>query len=554
MSFQLVTVNDVLLDVFPKAWKRINDALTNQESLILGVFPPQECRKSSTSDSWAVELARKGYNVLMAVNSGDVAKEHQERIEKLGGSAHLLRSHKACFKGREIECPDYDNIQHLYKLGVDSTYYKNYYCKLCPFYNTCDYPRQYSVAAEEEVKIVIMQHAHFSCKQTLLNLFKNKKFDVLIIDESFIDSLISVIFPTEFEIEALKSSKIDWALRLSSWLSTGGGPKGKLKPSPESLESLYTLFEDAKQEWRIKELIDAYNRGEWVDVYSGIKIFHPVPYIPVRVLTDATPTPEELSIVFNTDKIEYIGRGRALDIKAYHPENEIIQVIDSSLSKSALMKDEKFYEFLNFIGLKCSTSFKDDKVLITTFKDDEKFPWRQEALDYLSSKFPHLDIGEDPKVNKIVVDGMKVGVNTFADFTVQFMVCSVYMSGEQIARGAYNIKFIRNWWRAHDELPLEMNILPQKGQGIDVTNISVRKIEPDGIFEYPDIQIYVPREKFERMVYDKNIGKSQQSMRIRFTSNPERRKVVYIFGNYNFPSMLITKTILLDDIIAELNA
>lgn len=554
MSFRLVTVNDVLLDTFPKAWKRINDALEKEEPLLLGVFPPQETRKSSTTDSWAVELARKGYNVLMAVNSGDVANEHKARIEGLGGSAHLLRSHKAAFKGRELECPDYENIQYLYKLGVDSTQYKTAICKNCPFFDTCTYPKQYKVAAEEETKIVIMQHAHFSCRETLLNLFKNKKFDVLIIDESFIDSLIKMIKPTEFEIAALKASGFDWAKKLSYWLDIGGDPKGKLKPSPESLEALYQTFEEGRQPWRLKDLIDAYNRGQWLDTYSGIKAFFPVPYIPVRVFTDATASPKELKIVFNTDKIEFIGQGAALDIKAYHPENEIIQVIDSSLSKSSLMKDEKFYEFLNYIGLKCSTTFEHDRVLVTTFKDDEKFNWRQEALDYLKQRFPNLDIGEDPMVNRIVIDGMKVGVNTFAGFTVQFMVCAVYMSGEQIAQGAYNIQFIENWWRAKDDLPPISNILPQPGQGIAMTTIPVRKIEPDGIYEYPNISLMVPERTLERLVYDKNIGKSQQSMRIRFTSNPERRKVVYIFGNYNFPSMLITKTTLLDDVIAELNS
>lgn len=554
MTFKLVTVNDVLLDVFPKAWKRINEALDSDEKLILGVFPPQECRKSSTSDSWAVELAKKGRNVLLAVNSGDVAKEHEERISKLGGKAHILQSHKATFKGRELECPDYENIQHMYKLGVDSGLYKKTYCKNCPFYESCTYPRQYSRAADDDVKIVIIQHAHFRCRETLLQLFKNKHFDVLIIDESFIDSLIDIIFPTPFEIEALKSFEPLWAQKLGSWLEEGGDPKGTLRPAPEELEDLYKIFEECNQPWRVKDLVDAFNRGEWFHVRSGIKSFIPIPYVQVRVLTDATPTPEELSIVFNTEDIEYIGRGSALNIQAYHPENQIIQVIDSSLSKSSLMKDEKFFDFLDFIGIKATMEFAKDRILVTTFKDDPKFNWRQETLDYLREHFPHLDVGEDPKVNRIVVDGMKVGVNTYADFTVQFLVCSVYMSGYQIAESAYRIKFIRNYWRRQDDLPIMQNILPQEGQGVEVKSIPVRKIEPDGVYEYPDIPILVPSDKFERMAYDKNIGKSQQAIRIRFTSNPEKRKIVYVFGNYNFPSMLITKTVLLDDILAQLNS
>lgn len=554
MSFKLVTVNDVLLDIYPKAWNRITSALESGEHLLLGVFPPQETRKSTTTDSWAVELAKMGKNVLMAVNSGDVATEHLERIRKLGGSARLLRSHAATFKGRELECPDYENIQYYYKLGVDSTQYKKTYCKNCPYYEECDYPKQYARAADPDTSIVIMQHAHFRCRETLINLFKNKHFDVLIIDESFIDSLIDIMFPTAYEIEALKSSGFDWALKLATWLEVGGEPKGTIRPLPGDLEELFKTFEGSGQAWRIRELVDAFNRSDWLHVKSGIKSFVPIPFFPVRILTDATATPEELSIVFNTDKIEFIGKGSALNIRAYHPENDIIQVIDSSLAKSSLKKDDKFYDFLNFIGLKCSTTFKNDRVLVTTFKDDDKFNWRQETIEYLKDKFPHLDVGEDPLVNKIVVDGMKVGVNTYANFTVQFLVCSVYMSPYQIAEGAYKIKFIRNWWRQKEDLPIIQNILPQEGQSIEMEMTPVRKIELDGIYEYPDISIMVPSEKFDRMTYEKNIGKSQQAIRIRFTANPEKRKKVYIFGNYNFPSMLITKTVLLDDIIAELNA
>jgi len=553
MSIKLTTVNDILLDVFPAAWKRITDCLKNEEKLDIGVFPPMECRKSTTSDKWAVELAKLGYNVLLAVPSGDVAQEHLGRIRKCGGDAHLLRSHKATFKGRELECPDYENIQYHYNLGTDSRYYKDMYCKNCPFYRECEYPKQYAEAVEPHNKIVIMQHAHFKCKETLWQLFQNKQFDVLIIDESFVDGLIDIIRPTDFEIEALKSIGTKWTLQLSSWLKDGGQPHGTIRMTPEELEALYKMFEHNNQPWRIKELIDAYNAGEWFHTKSGIKSFTPVPNIPVRVLTDATATLEELKIILNTSNIEVYGAGRVLDIREYHPENQVIQVIDSSLSKSSLMRDEKFYEFLNFIGDKCTHKFTHDKVLITAFKDKDDFAWTKETLDYLHEKFPHLDVGTDPAINRIVVDGMKVGVNTYAGFTVQFLMSSVYMSSYQIAEASYKIRMVSNYWRRKEGLDPLNNITPQADQGINMVPIPVRKIEPDGVFEYPDITLMVPEEKYARMAYDKNMGKSQQAIRIRFTANPEYRKVVYIFGNYNFPSLLVTKTVLFDDIVAELN-
>lgn len=553
MSIRKVTVNDVLLDIFPKAWLRINEALENKEHVILGVFPPQECRKSSTSDRWAVDLAKQGKNVMIAVPSGDIAREHEVRIQSLGGDAHILRSHEAAFKGKTDDCPEYDNIQYLYNLGVDSQIYKKKYCKNCPYYESCSYPRQYSEALEEENRIVIIQHAHFRCRETLFQILANKHFDVLIIDESFIDSLIDVIKPTEFEITALRILNVKWARNLSSWLESGGEPKGNIKASQEDLEALFQMFEDNNEPWRLKSLIDAYNRGEYYDTRSGIKVFAPIPKIPVTVITDATPDEDELKSVFNVPHIEFFGRGCVLDIQHYHPENEIIQVIDSSLSKSSLKKDEKFYEFLNYIGYKCTYEFKQDRVLVTTFKDKDDFPWTQETIDYLRTKFPHLDVGTDPQLNRIVVDGMKVGVNTYAGFTIQFLVCSVYMSGYQIAESAYRSRLIVNYWRGQEGLPYIQNIVPREGQSVSCVPIPVRKIEPDGVYEYPDIQLMVPEEKYNRMAYNKNLGKSQQAVRIRFTSNPENRKKVYIFGNYNLPSMLITKTVLFDDILAELN-
>ena len=170
MSIRKVTVNDVLLDIFPKAWLRINEALDNRENLVIGVFPPMECRKSTTSDRWAVDLASKGKNVMIAVPSGDVAREHQERIRSLGGEAHILRSHEATFKGKTDDCPYYEEIQYLYNLGVDSQVYKKKYCKSCPYFDACTYPRQYSEALEEENRIVIIQHAHLRCRESIFQI------------------------------------------------------------------------------------------------------------------------------------------------------------------------------------------------------------------------------------------------------------------------------------------------------------------------------------------------------------------------------------------------
>ena len=551
---------DVRLDIFPKVRKKILDTLQQEKPrLDLLLKAVMGSGKSWFADELAVELAALGHNVIIAVPSGDIAKEHLARIQAQGGQAHVLQSHKATFKGKEHACPDYEEIQYQINLGVDSRLYKKKFCGNCPYFEDCAYPRQYSVAMEESVRIVIIQHAHFQSKETMYQLLQNKEFSVMIVDESFIDNLIDIIKPTDFEIEVLKitTTASKWTERLSDWLKLGGEPKGTIRALPEELEELWKVFDDNNQGWRMKALIDAYNSGEWLNARSGIKVFSPVPYVPIRLLTDATPTEEELRTVLNTSHLEVLGDGDILDITAYHPENKIIQVIDSTLSKSSLQTDEKFYDFLSFIGDKCSTSFLEDRVLVTVFKDNEKFSWTQETLDFFHEKYPHLDVGTDPMVNRIVIDGMKVGVNTYADFTVQFLVCSVYMNDEQIAQGAYQTKVIKNYWRVKEDLPIVQNILVQKDQSILWEDGPVRKIERDGVYEYQStkskkLSIRVPVETYERMTYEKAVGKSQQAVRIRFTENLEKRKIVYIFGNYNFPSLLVTHVVLLDDILSEL--
>lgn len=551
---------DVRLDIFPKVRKKILDTLQQEKPrLDLLLKAVMGSGKSWFADELAVELAALGHNVIIAVPSGDIAKEHLARIQAQGGQAHVLQSHKATFKGKEHACPDYEEIQYQINLGVDSRLYKKKFCGNCPYFEDCAYPRQYSVAMEESVRIVIIQHAHFQSKETMYQLLQNKEFSVMIVDESFIDNLIDIIKPTDFEIEVLKitTTASKWTERLSDWLKLGGEPKGTIRALPEELEELWKVFDDNNQGWRMKALIDAYNSGEWLNARSGIKVFSPVPFVPIRLLTDATPTEEELRTVLNTSHLEVLGDGDILDITAYHPENKIIQVIDSTLSKSSLQTDEKFYDFLSFIGDKCSTSFLEDRVLVTVFKDNEKFSWTQETLDFFHEKYPHLDVGTDPMVNRIVIDGMKVGVNTYADFTVQFLVCSVYMNDEQIAQGAYQTKVIKNYWRVKEDLPIVQNILVQKDQSILWEDGPVRKIERDGVYEYQStkskkLSIRVPVETYERMTYEKAVGKSQQAVRIRFTENLEKRKIVYIFGNYNFPSLLITHVVLLDDILSEL--
>jgi len=543
----LVTADEIRATTFPLVRNKILAYLEERIKKDILIASPPGSGKSLLSDRLTVELANKGKNVLLAVPTAKLALEHKERIEERGQKAHLLMSHKNTFEyqGLTFDCPEYDNIQYYVGLGADSQFYKKRYCSKCPLRSTCPYPSQYKEAVKPENRIVIIQHTHFQCPEVLYQLFSQKQFDVLIIDESFLDNLVSNIRPLPIEYEILLNSEYIWARNLGRWLKEGGYPVGKVYPSIAQLEELKLKFEEAGIPWRLKIFIDAYNVNQYLSRISGLDLFFPLPNIPIRLLTDATPPIEELQIALNNQNIEVIGDGEVLDYTQYHPENKIYQVLDSSLSKTSLSKNEKFYDILNFIGEKCLKDFKHDKVLITVYKSHV-----EETKNYMKEKFPSL--------TDLTISTMQVGVNTFADHTVQFILASVYMNGNQLAEAAYKIKFIKNFWRRREglaEIPNRFPVEIYEGKVIGSTVVStpVRKIELDGIFEYPDFQSFIPESDFENYIHQHNIGKSQQSMRLRFKINDPVRKIVYIFGNYNFKSLLITDVVTFDSLIESLN-
>jgi len=550
----LVTAEEIQETVFTEIREQIFFSLNNDEKIDLLNSAPMETGKSVNSDRLAMELAAKGKNVLLSVPSGDLALEHAQRIKKRGGTVHLLMSHEAIFQEREkpvvdFECPNKKSIQYLINLGADSAIPKKKFCKDCIFSESCPYPNQYKDSLFPGNQIIIMQHAHFRVPEVMRLLTNNKQFDVLIIDESFIDNLISYIKVTPLEIKIFKESDLKWLKKIINWVEDGGYPSGKIYPPVDDLEILKARFDAATLIWRLREIVSAYNEGLYYDSNTGVDIFYPIPDFPVRVITDATPPLRMIQVVLNNKDIKVFGAGKVLNITEYHPENEIIQVLDSSLSKTSLARDEKFYELLNVVGEKIQSKHKDERGLITAY-----ISHIDETISYLKEKFPDFDIGTSLN-NQICVSSMKVGLNSFADRTYQFIMASVYMSSRQIIEKSYQIRMIENYFKRQlGEEEIE-NPHPSliKSDIIPVKQRKVHKVEVGGVYEYPDFEVTVPKYFYEDLVYQQNIGTSQQSMRLRFTFDKSNRKKVYIFGNYNFPSLLITKVVLLDEFLSELN-
>ena len=567
-EMNLTTIDDVRNTVFKEVEERIlylSEDRNRQADILLATF--QESGKSYTTDSLAVALANRGKRVLISVPTGELALQHKKTIESMGQKAFVVMSHLNTFghqskKKKKIrladfDCPDFENIQFAIDLGVSSTVYKKRYCKGCPFANQCPYPKQYKKVKNRDDMIVIIQHAHFTTRETLYAIV-NSGFDALFIDESFINDILVNIKPTQPEIEGLKhfSDTIQWIPRLLDWFSMSGYPIGKIDADENDLMSIKNYFDGKLIPYKLGEYIKLFNQKEYFDKNLGILIFYPIPEkdkIPIRVLTDATPPEKLLKLILNTNKIEVYGSGFVSDFTALNPENKVYQVLDGSMSKTALSKNshEKFYDYLQMIGDKIRKDHKDEKVLITVYQD-----WELMTKNWLMENYPDI-----MSTGNIDISHMSIGTNAWKDYTIQFLICGVYLNGKQYYDMVYKINYIRNYWNRitgrnliHNPYPLnigESATIPREESFVK----KIEKIDDKkcGIFEYSQFIYRKPKYIIDQIVEDYAIAKTQQAIRLRFKdSDKGLRRMVYVLGNYFLPNFLITDTVLEDDLLGEI--
>ena len=578
-DINLVSLDDVRIRTFSKVRERVLTGLREEHTADILIASGQGTGKSVMSDRLAVEIATTNLacrfanankNILIAVPTGELAMQHKARCQERGVYAHVLRSHEGIFSDKNpmnlgFDCPSYDEIQYYIKLGASSQYFKKKYCKSCPHFADCPYPRQYVRAGEPDVRITIIQHAHLQCPEVIQQLRANKQYDIMIIDESIVDNFVNILKPSEAEFQLLLDYGFEWADKLGTWMRDGGYPKGKLYPNLTELEMVRLRFEDNKLEYdHLRNFISAYNQKSYMDPFVGCMVFHPLPNIPIRIFTDATPPLEMLQIFLDNQNIEVFGADEIIDIREYHPENEIITVLDSTNSKSRLgdgdktgYKDE-FYDRLNIIGEKCLGPYKADKVLVTVY-----IAHVEESVRYLKEKYPTLDVGTEQD-SQIMISTMKVGTNEFADRTIQFLMAEANISGADYAMWIYKLKLVQNYFlerAGHDYInnifPIDVEQTGKSGVQMDFPPVTV--VEPDGIFAYKDFIYARPRFKIPRLIYRYMVGKSQQACRIRF--NPTiingrsvmiTRKKIYKFTNQPHDGILSTKVVTMEQLYAEI--
>jgi hypothetical protein len=564
-SVELVSSDFIRENTFKKIKTRINALIANKWSRDVLIASPQGSGKSQMIGELAVELAKQGKNILIAVPTANLAFQHRKFIESQGQKAFILMSHKNIFSsndegkskfGLDFQCPFYTEIQGCEQLGVSSSLYKKEYCKECPFIEKCPYPQQYKQVVDPKYKIVIIQHAHFSCRETLFSILRNEngenRFDALFVDEAFIDSLLKEIRPTESEITGIERfiDEIPWASNLFNWLKDGGYPEGKIIAKERHLEVLRKHFEEHLLGWNIPDYIRYFNSGFNLDKDLGLLVFFQVPNIPVRVFTDATPPIDLIKIVLDSPDLEVYGGDEVLDYRSLNPNNKVIQVLDSTVSKKSLSNNDfqRFYEILEFIGDKAKSEFSGRKILVVTYQDTKDIKWSSMAKEWLSENYPK-------EYELMEITHMQVGTNAYEDFTVQFLISGVYLNGLDYFTQGYKIKTIANYWNRIKVRPEMNNPFPY---GIDQTSSitpieeCVKRIEIDpnegaGLYEYPTLKRLRPLNDLFYLVERFSIAKTQQSLRLRY--NDSRERTIYIFGNYQLPSWLITESVLIEDLL-----
>ena len=532
----LASLEDIRAEVFPAAEKLIDDALGKGEMIKILVDPCQNAGKSWWVDKYAVELVKRGLTVAISVHSADCAMEHVGRIRANGGDAFPLFGFDNVFehKSNGITCPNFTEIKDSISLGMDSTYFKGKYCKKCPFFEDCQYPRQYTEVQEPEHKIVILQHAHLSCGEVARQLFR-KNFDVLFIDEQFVDHLTTQIVPSAKEIELLETfvDDVPWIADILHWIHKGGLPQKQVKPSRADLKGILEAFRKAEIEYRLDKLVRQYNDGEYFHPVTGVMKFIPVPDVQAIVITDATPSLEELQIVFNTDDILEIGAEKVCDPRVYHPDNRVYQILDGRASKTQMLEKEELYEYLEIICDKMRTQYAGMLGLITVFKEV-----KQDTLEWILRNYPDV-------FPRVCVNHMAVGTNEFARFNVQFILAGPYISAKDYKKEVYKIKHIANYWRRLDGKELINNWFPEDlpdDMGGEVVWENVKRIMPDGVYEFPQhTHPAPPPRSWERLVHRRLSGAKQQAARIRHA--PGKRTDMWFLDSDHLASMLVTNCV-----------
>ena len=551
---KLKTPEEIRSTTFVEVEQHLFKQLAAGESQDILLASSQGVGKSVTVDKWACELVAQGKKVLIAVPSTALALEHKARLKACGQDSFVLASHRSIFENKMVsfDCPVFEEIQSLIKLGISSKPIKDTFCGICPFFEECHYPRQYKEVLEEEHKIVIMQHAHLSTAEIVYDLMK-KKFDVLFIDESFINSCYSAMPLDNKEIGLLKCFEYKWTKDLVEWLNGNNNFGKELEPPAEELKKVKGIFDNSAQPWRMPDLIRFYNKKRAVNLHMGIEVVYELPQIPIRVFTDATPPEKLIRLLTGISYLKTFGREELIDYQQIHPENRIIQVLDNSTSVSNLANESLFEDILMKIGELMELRFPTSRALVTAYKND--FAKIETFFKLHREEFPTA-------WERITLGSLDKGTNKYAEFDIQFLLAGFYYTGNQYHDQVYKWKTVSNHYRVKSGLEPLYNVFyePQKElmsfaqddwhvERIEMTPGESGKRSASKV-KYPKIKQRYPKDEWFQFCQDYNMANTQQAIRIRFS--PEKPRYIYLLTDMYFPGFAVTDSIFMRDFIRPL--
>lgn len=565
-ELELLTVDQIRQQTFKSFRDTVFGQLKTERFLKVALASGMGSGKSTLASGMAVELANDGHNVLIAAKNSELAVAYYKAITANGGKAVILASHEKLFAedskvakvtATDFYCPFAEIIQEGSKLGVSSGQYKKKFCKDCPFKDKCHWYSQYEKALEPEIKIVIIQHAHLSIPDTMLYL-EQKKFKVLFVDEGFFENVVQHIRPTDAEFELLSTVDYEWCKNLSKWLRDGGFPSGSVYANQEQLAEVFGLFMRNAVPWRIPEYIRLFRNGAEHKKLLGLDYFCPLPRIQITAFLDATLPKSIIQTITNWQNIVIIGDDKIM--KHGHPDTKVIQVLNGSCSKSSLSANEfdRYYKFLEVIGDTVREKHKDQQVLVVTYLDEsakkkrEPVAWQSDAKQWLAANYPDI-------FDQLVFSGMTIGTNAYENIPVQFLLCGLYMSGEQLADERYKLICIENFHRQmNDQKQVYKGRVPAGTFEHGLEKHPVRKIMPvsqsnnrrASIYEFSQFNDYLPEDRYAKQIVQYNAARTQQAVRVRLMRT-DQAYTVYIMNNYFFPSLLINEVMLEEDLTRD---
>jgi hypothetical protein len=284
----------------------------------------------------------------------------------------------------------------------------------------------------------------------------------------------------------------------------------------------------------------------------GIEVIYELPAIPIRVFTDGTPPEDLIKLLTGIDKLTVIGKEFVQDIKAIHPDNEIIQVLDSSASWTSLNQGNKFELIMLKIAELIELIYKEEKVLISV----SSYRMMERVEQFFKEHVEEFPTAR----SRTFISLLDKGTNAFEDYDVQFLLGGVYFTGFDYALSTYRYKSVGNHFLFRRGYAPLSNIYPYETvsrstplNGAEHRGSSsvregfIQRIEYPGVLtEYKDFKTLIPDDSWDLMIYNYNVANTQQAIRLRF--KPDKKRIVWILNNFNM-NIVVSKNVLIKDFI-----